>query len=64
MSIEKVKIEIETLGSAFQEDEYSFSYEIARILKQLANRLENGGQPGYLMDINGNKVGSVEYIEE
>jgi hypothetical protein len=62
MSIEKVKIEIKTLGSAFQED--SFEYELARILRELAYKIEYGLKPSSIMDHNGNKVGSVEYIKE
>jgi len=62
--IEQVNIELRTRNSAFQEDDFSFGYEMARILRQLANSLENGATPTYLMDINGNKVGEIIYKEE
>jgi hypothetical protein len=64
--IEKIKIEIETLGSAF-DDEYfdgGFNYEVARILKNLAFEIKEGYRPVTIMDINGNRVGTITYKEE
>jgi len=60
-----VRIEIRTENSAFQDGNKSL--EVARILKNLAKRLEN--DPDLvdceitLTDINGNKVGTFEIIE-
>lgn len=54
------KIEIETGNAAFEDDR---NMELARILRQIAERLENGENAGRVLDINGNKVGSFE-IEE
>jgi hypothetical protein len=59
---EKVTIEIETGNAAF--DEGDSGYEVARILRKLANEFENydpatlGGR--ILFDYNGNKVGGVK----
>lgn len=64
MSIDNVSIEMRTANSAFQEDDMSFGCEMARILRELADKFENGGTPTYVMDINGNKVGSIVYKEE
>lgn len=57
--MEKITITIKTGNSAFEEN---VSGEVARILRGLADKLENyHQQPTKLMDINGNKVGTVEY---
>ena len=54
-----VEIEIKTGNAAFQNG--NRGYEIARILRELADKVE-GGAFGkvVLMDINGNKVGEAE----
>jgi hypothetical protein len=57
-------IEIETGNAAFEDDNLGF--EIARILRKLADRIENDGVGCLdmgLYDINGNKVGSTNYEE-
>jgi hypothetical protein len=54
------KIEIETGNAAFEDDR---NMELARILRQIAERLENGEDAGRVLDINGNKVGSFEMEE-
>ena len=56
------KIEIETGNAAFEDD--NRNYELARILRQIAERLENGENAGRVLDINGNKVGSFEIEED
>lgn len=56
--MESVTIKINTENQAFDGDT---GYELARILRGLADRFEEGGSPSKLMDVNGNKVGSVEY---
>ena len=52
-----LKIEIETGGAAFGEDFYEASYEIRRILEEIAEEMDAGRKRGVIMDINGNKVG-------
>lgn len=51
-----IKINIE--NSAFQES--NGNYEVARILRRLADNIEGFTIPSTLRDINGNKVGTVE----
>jgi hypothetical protein len=53
------KLEIETVNAAFDDEPAS---EIARILRELAGKMEREGAParGYswtLWDVNGNRVG-------
>lgn len=55
------KVEIETGNAAFEDDR---NMELARILRQIAERLENGEDAGRVLDINGNKVGSFEMEED
>lgn len=50
-------IKIKTDNAAFDGDT---GPETARILRELADRFESGYVPLYLLDINGNKVGTVE----
>ena len=55
------RIEIETGNAAF-EDEPSF--EVARILRTLADRIESEGLSDVrLFDYNGNAVGAAEVLE-
>lgn len=56
--MEEIIISIETVNAAFEEEP---EREVARILRDLASKLENGQRPEFLRDINGNKVGKVEY---
>ena len=57
--MKKITITIDALGNdAFAENG---EYEISRILRKLADQLEEGEMPGKLRDINGNTVGVVEY---
>lgn len=54
---ERIIIEIETAGAAFDDAPAS---EIARILRGLAARFENDGiPPSRLFDLNGNACGGV-----
>ena len=55
--MEKLTISIRT-GNAASEGE-NLNYELARILKELAERIENGRIPDSLLDINGNIVGNI-----
>ena len=50
-------IEIYSSGAAFDEPHA----ELARILRNLADRIENQGAPGVLHDINGNVCGTVDF---
>ena len=56
-----LKIEIKTGGAAYRDenDELDRSaYELRRNLKEIMEKLEYGYQSGYIMDVNGNKVGN------
>lgn len=54
-----VKIEFTTGNAAFRtEDERLDEYEVARILKDIAEKIESGATYGAIIDYNGNKVGS------
>lgn len=59
--MENFSLTIETVNAAFEDNAAA---EIARILRQLAQRLEDdgmeSGQEFVLRDLNGNKVGSAE----
>lgn len=56
MKCAKLKIEME--NQAFSEDA---NYEVSRILKELADKIENRGIDTYVLhDINGNNVGEFE----
>lgn len=59
--MERIKIQIETGNSAFEDEPAS---EIARILRGAATRIELGYTDGFpLFDINGNRCGYL-HIEE
>lgn len=56
-----LKIEIKTGGAAYSEDDvltYEGRYELQRNLKEIAEQITDGCNNGYIMDINGNKVGN------
>jgi len=55
----KIIITINTDNAAFADED-----EAPRILKELSKRMEIGDFPTMLRDINGNCVGSVEYVED
>ena len=50
----KFGLKISSENAAFADNP---EYETARLLRQTADRLENGIPGGMLMDINGNRVG-------
>jgi hypothetical protein len=56
-----ISIEIENSGSAFDDSPES---ELARILRKLADQIENGTAPEVLHDLNGNKCGTVSMNTE
>lgn len=56
--MESIVIRMATRNAAFEEGAET---EVARILKELAHRIENGARPEKLRDFNGNVIGFVEY---
>jgi hypothetical protein len=50
-------IDISTGNGAFDDDAGA---EVARILRDVADRIERGTATGKVFDINGNRVGSFE----
>lgn len=54
-----VKIKVD--NAAFAEDSCDECLELARILKDLATRIEDAEQFGWLRDINGNTVGTFGF---
>jgi len=58
-------LEIETSNAAFGDDDRQEKLaEIARIIRLLADRLDNGQDEGKVHDINGNRVGTFELTDE
>lgn len=61
-----LEIKFKTDNAAFHdpydgsEDDYFEAEEIARILKDVADRIRGGRRIGAIMDINGNKVGEFK----
>lgn len=56
------RVEIETDSAAFDDD--GAGHEVARILRKLAERIENGHTSAILRDVNGNRVGFATFSEE
>jgi hypothetical protein len=60
-AVKMVSVKINTGGSAFRnEDETLDTNEIVRLLRQTAQKIENGYEDGKIMDINGNSVGTFK----
>ena len=55
--IEMFTLKIETKNAAFADDCYSPQLEVARILRSLADKIEDGDSQGPVLDYNGNTVG-------
>lgn len=60
------KVVIKTGNAAFHEDDGQETddargAEVARILRDIAAHVENGGEVGSCMDVNGNGVGKWGY---
>jgi hypothetical protein len=55
----KLELTIAQDNAAFGETAEERNAETARILRDLASRLERGEEPETLRDVNGNKVGTV-----
>ncbi len=60
--MDSIEIRIETRNAAFDEDHAES--EVARILRYLARRLQDGVRPTKLMDYYGNHVGDVTFDED
>ena len=54
---ETFKLNIKTGNAAFAEEEGGPYLELARLLREVADRVENNEDYGSIMDINGNSVG-------
>ena len=60
--IEHITIKIWTGNDAFEE---SPTGEIARLLREIADRFERDGiPPHYIFDINGNNCGEISVLRE
>ena len=57
----RFQVDIATNGAAF-EGPGEPGGEVARILRDLADRVEDGGNSFPLRDVNGNRVGSADYV--
>lgn len=61
------KLEIKTGGAAFcdpysgEESELDEAREVARILREVADKVEAGRRDGKCMDFNGNSVGEFRF---
>ena len=56
--MKSITIKINTENAAFEGLDDGLT-EVARILKEIAGKLENGSTPDKLRDLNGNTVGTV-----
>ncbi|WP_130537729.1 hypothetical protein [Thiomicrorhabdus indica] len=61
MSNKKLIVEIQTGNAAFELDEKA---ELSRILRELADKVEQGFEEINLRDFNGNKVGFAELLSK
>ena len=55
-----LRLEIKTDNAAFSEDEVltiEGRYEVARLLRDVAMKIENFHESGKIMDVNGNRCG-------
>lgn len=52
------KVTMNTDNDAFQGDSPSLNHEVARILRDIAKKLEQGATGGNCRDSNGNTVGT------
>lgn len=57
-----IRIIISTDNAAFEEESYGI--ETARILRELADRYEEGLTPNSARDINGNRCVNIEYEKD
>ncbi len=52
------KITIKTDNAAFGDSDSARAEEVARLLREIADALDNGHTGGPVIDLNGNKVGT------
>lgn len=58
----KMTVKVKMSNSAFGDDDFEAAQELARILREAADKLErNGLEHVILRDVNGNKVGEVSF---
>lgn len=60
----KLNLEVDCGNAAFGEDAQTTAYEVARILRVTAEKMEAGRMSGRCVDYNGNTVGTYELVEE
>ena len=64
------KLTIKTGNAAFcdpytgEESGWDENYEVARILREVADKIENGKREGKTIDYNGNSVGEYTFYEK
>jgi hypothetical protein len=60
---EMVEIKFQTDNAAFGEP---LTYEVTRILKEIADKIEGGRAGGFVLDVNGNVIGKwdIDNIDE
>lgn len=58
----KMSMRIDSDNAAFEED--SGAVEVARLVRQIADRIDQGEREGKLLDLNGNTVGEFLVTEE
>ncbi len=56
-----IKITLKTDNAAFEEN---YNEEVARILREIADNIENGNYVIFARDINENKVATIEYEQD
>lgn len=56
--LNRLTLDIRTDNAAFQGDHEADSTECARILRDIASKLDRGDRGGPVRDCNGNRVGS------
>lgn len=58
------KLTISTTNDAFGPADYDRNEEVARILRDAADRLSSGQDYGPTMDVNGNTTGAFGFVRE
>ena len=57
--MEQIRITINFGNAACQ-----YPKNVPKLLRAIADKFENGQEPGRVMDLNGNSVGKIEYDPE
>lgn len=60
------RVEFDTDNAAFWPDPWDMDHEVARILKDLARRIERetANFPAAILDVNGNIIGHADFFED